>query len=366
MFKTIGEKLRDPIWQSVGVFIALISVMLPFILGSVNSENSGSGEESESESKLIVTQISGRDLIDFPDGIRDRTRLLIDGREAKSVKFHRFMIINQNSNPILPSDFIEPLVVSVSEKRQIITIQSNKADEFSHGGSYEHYLARQSIESFVESDWSELNSNTYKLKPLLLNPGDGLEITIYTSPISDTVDTVDFEQIDFQWTCRIINVKCPSSLDLPTPPEPQTQNPLLAVQIYHTGWAIYGFIGLMVVFFVSTILLAGQSKRIQNIDYFSLFIVVINLLLAASTAEIVTDWYFNGRNIRDQATISSSLLFIHLIWTLYLFLPTSKNILQNFLASDSAPNHEVDPEPANDRPIQSHNPEVEDGNENKT
>jgi hypothetical protein len=195
---------------------------------------------------------------------------------------------------------------------------------------------RPVFEKWVPSEWIGINLKAGKLKPLLLNSGDGMQIAIYTSIISPSKNLDDAAFLamesptEFVWTCRIVNVSCPEEVEYIL--QPTESNPFLTVWIQHQGWELYFLVFALVILFAITLWLGLQSSRLQMLGRRHFLIIIVSMVLSVSTAEIIVDWIFQGRNIMNQSPLAVLIVLAYIIWIFYLFLPLLlRKIVRDFV-----------------------------------
>jgi hypothetical protein len=110
----VTKVLRDPIWQSLGVILGLITLIIPIFLNfALRQENDEQAAEPR-KSKLIVHQLSEEYFLpNYLEQLGSRANLLINGKEENFVTVHKFEIGNQSDHPIQIKDFSAPLQVLI-------------------------------------------------------------------------------------------------------------------------------------------------------------------------------------------------------------------------------------------------------------
>mgnify|MGYP001425911241 CR=1 FL=1 len=359
--KNLRSWLSDPSWAGLGTIVTIVGLIIgliaPKFLNSASGQNNDGQVTESKQPKLIVHQISENDLLDLPGGL-GQVNLLINGNEENFVKFHEFQIGYQGDHHISQSDFVEPLRIEVNENRKIINIRGpgdearanfNANYRKPNVGIFEDAVnepisldmyGRQYLPIFdrmVASKWKRVGINSGELEPLLLNPGEGFQIIVYTSIISPSKNLSDTELsskrsfTDFNWTCRIADVECPAEPEYLSLPQPTEPNPFLTVWVYYQGWEVYYLMFSIVSLFAITLLLGGKWGTLKAVKQQHFWLIIVSMMLSVSTGEILTDWVFRGRNIGNQPLIAKLLLFGYLILVIYLLLPKLGATLRNFL-----------------------------------
>lgn len=312
--------LRDPSWQFVGAFLALVGIIVTFVFSYFSGQ---SPPNSFEDNRLVVDRRYETQLSRIPQELEGRFKLLIDDQEVKDLRLHTFQFANSSNSPILPTHFIEPLRVESSKNRKIISVQSQSdANTF--------FISSKIFDREIESDWTKKDEFTFELEPLLLNPGDGFEIVIYTTEIAGIEDDLDSSD-SFSWSCRVANVICPASRKV-VPSE--DNNLMLQVSIRHSGIGLYFLIIFVVVFFLFMLWLLMSSNRVDTITYTGIAFILFSMLLSLTTAEIIADWLFRGNNLQVQPAISGILLMVQFVWIVYISIPIIRAIYRRFFPRD--------------------------------
>ena len=106
---------------------------------------------------------------------------------------YSFFIQNTGQNAILPNDFIEPLRVTTKSPWRLLSVESAEA-----------------YPSNIKAEWIRIATDTFEMKPLLLNRGDALRALVLITNQDKVVDYDDVRAASPNpeplWTARIINV----------------------------------------------------------------------------------------------------------------------------------------------------------------
>lgn len=180
-FKIVGFVL--------GHVFSLILVLIPVFHGSFLHKK---GSEPEKH----LTQVDGlllhplRDLQNIASS--DTVALSIGKRSFTNLFVLDSAVTNIGSSPIVPDDFHAPLSINVPAPWEIITVKSKVENT-------------QQISTL----WQSSNAQKFIAAPVLINPGDSLNVVIYiTHPSLPPFSTVDVpKQPSITWDARITNLR---------------------------------------------------------------------------------------------------------------------------------------------------------------
>ncbi|HEU4597140.1 MAG TPA: hypothetical protein VFS10_18560 [Pyrinomonadaceae bacterium] len=334
---TFKEKLRDPIWQAVGALIALVSLFLPFLFGA--SMNSSSNPAGSAESgKVMIFPTTSVSLINFPEALTERTRLLIDGKEEQDVRLYIFYVEYRGNRPLRKDDFEAPIRGSLPQDRKIITVQKSPdakkslwRDESGHESNEERAPA-------IDFEITLNNQQNFEIKPMLMNPGEWFKLEVYTSartsdakatktptpvPTStpDGKGTIQNKPSEITWVCRIAGVRCPAPYEPRANRSRLLQEPwFLQVYLEHQGWAIYFIVLFVVVNLMLILILAKIAGIVQPLSFTEMLFISVIVVSSLSVSEVLADWLFKDNALDKQPLVSTVLLFIHAILFIILLV----------------------------------------------
>jgi hypothetical protein len=144
--------LRDPLWQFVGVLLALLSVAAAFWIYWLQRQTK----------ELAFGLVSSRRLLSVSDELSSRVSILLDGKTVKDVHLVVYGLKNSGHSAICASDFERALKINFNEG-QVISAE----------------IASQSPPNLGASLSS--SDTGVELRPLLLNAGDQLLIQVLLS-----------------------------------------------------------------------------------------------------------------------------------------------------------------------------------------
>src|ERR1044071_674296 len=114
----IKEKLRDPIWQSIGALIAFITLISSFFIGNLFVQ-----PRPPFPNRLIFSSDTSKDLIDFPETVSQRTQIMIDGKEVRGLRLFIYRLEYRGGQPVRSADFEEPIRGKIPKNRKLIAVQ---------------------------------------------------------------------------------------------------------------------------------------------------------------------------------------------------------------------------------------------------
>ena len=175
--------LASPKWQGVGVLICLVGVVVSTGLWVVDFvSRHGGGVLSITERQAFNTSINvSSDM---------HISYLVNGEAIPNVVVIDCDITNAGGSPIAVSDFNEPLTISCTAPYKLTAALDISVDE-----------------GIVHSTWTSGSSNSYILKPLLLNPGDKTTVSLFISS-TNAEQIKTFNPLEnLSWKARIVGVK---------------------------------------------------------------------------------------------------------------------------------------------------------------
>lgn len=303
--------------------------------------------------KVRIYLTNSKTLTDVPKTVAARTRVLIDDKDEKDVRFFEYIVDYQGNHPLLKADFEAPIRARVPENRKIIAIQRSeeslsvpsRIDKNGHTG--------QAGEPQVAFEAQVTDQRTFEIKPMLMNPNDWFRVEVYTSAVfqeaklktpadKSTGEATGGQGVypsnsEINWSCRIAGVSCPAglydSLDLAKLSRANSSSAPFNPSITHSGWSIY-FIILFTNFnliFVLLLARRGRVARARPVTRMILFVFVVSLSMAIG--EILASWLIDGTGLSFPWSDSPSLSLQDPVATVLVFIDL---ILVLLLAADAA------------------------------
>ncbi|MBL0726274.1 hypothetical protein [Piscinibacter sp. HJYY11] len=140
----IMEFARDPMWQSIGVVLALAALALSYWIYRRQKERK----------RITFERISNVPLLTIKEEVAGRVSVTFDGQLARAIHMATVRIRNAGTTPILPADYLEPLTFNTSAGAKLLTADIVESDPV----NLKPMVSVQGGRGVVE--------------PLLLNPGD--------------------------------------------------------------------------------------------------------------------------------------------------------------------------------------------------
>jgi hypothetical protein len=300
-------RLPDQAWQVISITIGVLAIIVSvFITYDVY-------QKSVQLSALTVHEVFHFDPVRFLFGeaMEDRIALMVDGSPIESTTIYYYQLSNTGRSPILPTDYIEPVQVSVSPgKGELLTVDTTR--------TYPPEL---------EVGWSKVTTSTFSMEPVLLNPGDEIGVLLFITDIPDSDET---PQVD--WKARLVGI---SSLEVQDEETPAEESGLGAfyLGISHYGWSLYWLAVLSLLFYVGGLLLAMRFKRLTRFSATQIVLLVTLMAFSFSSAEIVVDVFYEG-DASHQWWGAWVLLGFHTLFLLYISWPGIRAKLVSILVPD--------------------------------
>ena len=148
--------LRDPIWQSIGVAIAIVTFIISIMVSYLIQDSK----------KIEVITLANTSLIEVERSISQDIQVLYKGENVSDLSFIQVKLENVGDEAIILQDYVRPIRFVFSEQSRILeaaVIESNPGD----------------IGLSVD-----VNQNIAALSPVLLNPKDRVILRFLVTNIS--------------------------------------------------------------------------------------------------------------------------------------------------------------------------------------
>lgn len=146
--------LREPIWL---VIVALI--------GSAALLGSGLAGRRQRRKALTYQQIAVAPLLSVRDELKGLLEIRYAGQSVEQVHLILLKLVNTGTLPIVSTDFVHPVTITLGATGQILTLEVAEASPANLGASLTPYP----------------NGRALTVDPLLLNAGDWLTVKILIS-----------------------------------------------------------------------------------------------------------------------------------------------------------------------------------------
>lgn len=294
----LKKKLRDPIWQAIGAILAFIALLSPFIAGYFLSSS------PHAQSRLMISTQTSKDLTDFPEPVSKRMRILIDGNEESNLRLFIFLIEFKGEQPVRSADFEAPMRGKVPNDRKLVAVQNSPNVEGPLKYDRETNRLARDERSPVKFEAEILDSQTFEIRPVLMNPGEWGAIEIYTAakdaavpPTSTPKTSVEkYKDLssEISWSCHVAGVQCPGSWDFDIDFDYLGFDGPWYLQVYvsHQGWEIY-FILLFTIANLITMVLLAKAVGFQRLGMVSqLLLFSVAIAASVGSADVASDWLF--------------------------------------------------------------------------
>jgi hypothetical protein len=290
---------RDPIWQSVGVFVAILSLLgtMPFF---------------HSEKKEVVAVLTGG--MTTEDLFPSDAFALVDRqtkKERPNVDIEYLYIESVGNKAVRPGDIVEPITLSTPTARaRIIAIT-----DCSSG------LMTPSGKTLVDMQWRK-DDEQWKADPTLLNPNDTACVSIFSENASEATNYPEENHIEV--TARIADATFTyfdSSYDYARYRQWSTPAEWLQVYIVFIGWQAYIFLLIQVALFLSTYVVAQAAGFLGDDLSSKLTRIALIVVLSTATAEVLTSFFnFTFAAIHP---VSWMILIVHVLFMVALLIRLS-------------------------------------------
>jgi hypothetical protein len=114
------HRFRDPIWQSIGVFVAIVVGGIGVALILVGRPHKG----------LRVEVLSNSPLIPVTAEIANEIQVLYEGQPVQTLSVILLRLENTGNEPITENDYSEPIRISIGQHGEIgeVTVQETRPE----------------------------------------------------------------------------------------------------------------------------------------------------------------------------------------------------------------------------------------------
>ncbi len=289
--------IRDPIWQFVGVVLSAIAIFISIVLRP----------SAKDKKSLTLIMLANVPVFHSLQSIRDELIVTYKGTQARNLNFIQFVIRNSGQLPILPSDFIEPITVHLSESAKIIELEQISSTPANLG-----------------LEMTMVRTNQLEFNKTLLNPGDSFTGKVVAADNSNV----------FTPTARIVGV---SAIKVDSYERAQQMRPYiayigfggLAVFLSILGaalvWWLFEFnvlfgwlvsINMVTVVFIRTDKILATSQRNIRIPE---RIILLLALLGGSIGALIGIYLLSHKTAKPRFILQLVLILFIQIVLLYLY-----------------------------------------------
>lgn len=322
-----GLRLNESFWQGIGAIVSIISLLISIFIAY------GALQDAARVPHLSVEHWYSSKLMDdifFRDDTNENATnasISIDGENFYDIELHSFRLENTGGRPIAPSDYVEPLRIYSEGNSRIVTIEK-----------------RWSYPKSLVPSWKRLKDNSFQLDPMLLNPGDKVDLFVFVSgqdnsasedstinseisPNGSEEEVMDgLERLN--WTARIAGM---SQLEIlsreGTRAKERRQLGIFYTSFSHRGWNVYRFGFLAIILFTLGFILEDRFNKISR--KFPTYYIFISVLVSLSiiSADNIVSRFISGYS--EQPLVSNISLILYGILLAFIAFPFNRNITDN-------------------------------------
>jgi hypothetical protein len=219
------------------------------------------------------------------------------GKKLDNLYAPLIVLTNNGEAPILPSDFFGKIRLRTKDPWAILAINSD---------------AEKGSPGLV---WHKISGTEFEAEPLLINPGDNINSTVYLT--SKTIQTDAIPNPPLDWDMRIANL---SQIEyFGSGSSAQSQFPqLLNINVFYSGNSLLLLLGMFVAY------LAVYIYYLSAFKYLSSTIKTVSLVVAAALFSImaadVSETYLTQSLKTISQTLNAPILLLNfcaLWWIAY-------------------------------------------------
>lgn len=223
----IADLLRDPLWQFIGVIIAIVSVSTAIFL-SLRQRN---------RKAISYRIISSTPVLSVSEGVEGKLKILYENQEVKEVQLVVISVTNTGNVPIVENDYAQPLEVSFGMGKLLTVEIMEKTPK--------------------ELDITPLVSGgKVVINKALLNQGDSFVFRALVAGFKDTINV----------NARIVGIKAITKQVEPA----YTRNSFIGMMVLYAG-----FVGIIV---------NNNSLKDTTLLAFSYLVIVLGLVIVCWNA----------------------------------------------------------------------------------
>lgn len=307
---SVMKVLRDPVWQSIGVLIAILALFI-------------STSKVTKDVELSIVHWNNMDFDTYwlpPDGIN--LQFKNKKEDINKIGIDHFLLINSSSKPILPSDYISQLSVKkingngllyvVESCSQKMEQQCSSAGLVGGGGAY------------VPFSWAG-SGDKWSAKPELLNAGDQSCVLLISEKDGSEQKPIKSR---FQWNGRLVNVRLKNYESPEEYYKSREKNigDYFFASVIIQGRGIYWFLFLQCVFISVFIYFGSRSQWLPSLEKSHIIKIWFIALLSITSSEILIDIFINRRS--GLHPIIWPLLLAHFALCIFLIRRIFRQLLR--------------------------------------
>lgn len=306
--KTNSEKVHfsESSWQVISITIGLFALLVSTYVAYDIFKKSNTRKTFNIEERWAF------DPLYFGEKFEGRVKLTIDNEPVNSPIVYFYTITNDGNSSVLPSDFINPIQISIESPWKIHAVTSSNA-----------YPDDLLIE------WTQVSTNTFELNPTLLNPGDRFDVLILVS--NNTCDNCESTDCcstpELTWNGRITFVD-DIKVTYPKSEAEETGLGTFFLIVNHRGWELYWFAILSICLYTIGLAISIRNAYLSKLSVWQIILLICLMALSFASADIVIDALFKG--IRQPWIAWTVIVFFGIV-ILYLVIPSIRSLVKRKL-----------------------------------
>lgn len=294
--------LRDPIWQLVGVLVSVIALFVAITQTKITPKEI-----------LVVHQYQNRLADRLLPGNKFKLMITDTKYDLERSTVDYYLIINRSGKAIRSTDFVAPLTVTAAQKTYRIASVDSCAKEHAQVCAADS-TAGADPGSYVATSWKQRDQSWLADNPLLNS--DDVACVAVISEHEDLSSTA--VSIKPSWTARIadVSLRIYNSREEYSNATTSKFAKFFYTAILLQGTDVYWFLILLALMLAITLRLAGLSKLADLNSNKGITIVVVLILMAASSSEILVFIFASDSSelaITRIHPISWPLLIFHIV-----------------------------------------------------
>ena len=278
-------------WQLVTVILTVMAIIVPTYVAYDLAEKTGNKPPKIEYEKQNVANFSL--LMSLMD---EQIQLsTADGEKLDSLFMSIYSIVNNGGTAVRPEDISESLKVTAPEGWKILGVEN--LDKSSSPGTF---------------IWERVNRGTFSLMPTLINPGENLDVLIYS--IADK-NINNVKKPDYEWSARIANA----------PPVQEYIAPKYSLHIAGglivllSGWAIPFTLITAASIILMLLVMVSRAGFVSTLSLSGSTVIVFISLAGFTVAEVMAFYLFKPLiGMPYDNIINVSILVLWLLITVWL------------------------------------------------
>lgn len=261
-------------WKLVGLLAMLATAAVPVYV-AYDLWSRGPAPEKKVELNRLTPIDPLRDLSSL--GERVSLSLQVEHQTINNLVIAQAFIENVGKTPILPSDYTQPLSVSVKTPWKIVAVANSKP--FSSAS--------------VQLRWKRVDDFTFEAEPALLNPTDRIATYIYLTNSRPTVGegSSSDPKPEVEWKARIVNLR--SFYEPPSVFDRAVQQSW-GINVDLSGWALLFTLGATLLFQALYLHLLLRAGFLRGWSGRSIVLVLAASLVSLAAAECIATYLFGN------------------------------------------------------------------------